>query len=387
MAVTSSSSAKTGARRRLSRRWRDSLTGYLFVLPAVAVISVFGLFPIAYSVYMSLYSWRVRQGSFIGLRNYHDLIGSWSGGVMFLVGLLAILVAHWLWVDAFKGSRRRAVARISTALALIAAGILLTLGWSTMLKLGDAGYLKSYVVTLYYAIGTVPLEIIISLFIAWLLYQKIRGQEMFRMIYFLPYVMPLVATSVVFQVIFNTRATGLANQVLGLVGIAPQKWLFEPRPITQLLFGVHLPGFWAGPSLALITIIIYGIWTYLGFNIVIFLAGLGGIPKELYEAAQIDGANSRQSFFNITLPMLSPVTFYLTLIGFIGTFQALTHIYVMQTPFAQNTVDTASVIIFNTFYQANNYGKAAAQSILLFVLLLVLTLAQQRIFGRRVFYG
>ncbi len=119
----------------------------------------------------------------------------------------------------------------------------------------------------------------------------------------------------------------------------------------------------------------------------IFLAGLGSIPATIYEAAEIDGANHWQLFRHVTVPLLSPVTFYISLIGFIGTFKAFNHIYVMQVPAAQGTVETTSVAIFNTFFKANNYGYASAQAILLFLIILYLTYVQNRIFSERVFYG
>ena len=388
-------------RKRVSDlKRRDWLTGYLFILPAVLVIAVFGLFPIGYAFYMSLYSWRVRQGRFVGLENYQDLVGSWGGGAFFLGGVALILLAHWLWTDAFKsssGSRGGGalrVAKVVGALTLLAAGTIFALGWNMMTRSGDETFLRSLEVTLYYALGTVPLQIALALVLAYLLFQNIRGQEGFRMVYFLPYVTPVVAAAVVFRGLFSPREGSFANQVLGLFGVAPQRWLFEATPVLELLFGglfarlgLEASGFWAGPSLALVTIILFGIWTYVGYNMVIFLAGLGGIPKELYEAAEIDGANGGQKFWSITVPLLSPVTFYLTVLGFIGTFQAFNHLYVMREPFARGTVDTASIVIFDTFYKRNNYSLAAAQSILLFVVILSLTLVQNRLFGRRALRG
>jgi multiple sugar transport system permease protein len=214
------------------------------------------------------------------------------------------------------------------------------------------------------------------------------------MLFFLPYVTPVVAGAAVFRSIFNPREERLANTVLSWVAVEPQRWLFETRPVGQLLFGdflgrfgVEVTGFWAGPSLALLSIILFGIWTYTGYNAVIFLAGLGGIPKELYEAAEIDGASGTQRFAHITVPLLAPVTFYLTVLGFIGTFQAFTHLYVMREPAVRDAVDTASLVIFDTFYARNDFGTAAAQSVVLFLIILAMTLLQNRLFGRRALRG
>ena len=139
--------------------------------------------------------------------------------------------------------------------------------------------------------------------------------------------------------------------------------------------------------MALVSITFFGIWTYIGYNTVIFLAGLGAIPHELYEAGEIDGANKWQLFRHITLPLLSPVTFYLAIIAFIGTFKAFNHIYVMRVPSAQGTADVTSIFIFDTFYKQNQYGYAAAQAIILLAIILFLTVVQNKVFGERVFYG
>lgn len=405
-----SATANPRPARRLRGRFQEKLTAYLFILPSALLIAIFGLFPIGYAFYMSLFRWRVRQGSFIGLDHYQDLLGSWGGALAFVAGLFALLAAHWLWTTAFAKSGWHRSGRVIIALLLMASGVVIALGWRTMLALGDGDFLGSLVITLYYALGTVPVQIAIALVLATMLFQKIRGRETFRMIYFLPYVTPQVAVAVVFAQIFSPRGSSLspgsnsiANQVLALFGIEPQRWLFEPTPLLELLFGDQigsfnawlgnmgvawqLDGLWLGPSLALVSIILFGIWTYTGLNVVIFLAGLGGIPKELYEAAEIDGANDRQRFWSITIPLLSPVTYYLTLLGFIGTLQAFSQLYVMRSPFAQGTVDTASILIFDTFYRSNNFSLAAAQSFLLFFLILFITVSQQRILGRRVFYG
>ncbi|MEX2537012.1 MAG: sugar ABC transporter permease [Trueperaceae bacterium] len=388
----------------------EKLTAYLFILPSVFLIAIFGLFPIGYAFYMSLYRWRIRKGGFIGLDHYSELVGNWGAALAFLAGLAALLVAHWLWSTAFDREGLRRWRRLVVAVTLMGAGVAIALGWNTMMRVGSGDFLGSLVITLYYALGTVPVQIALALVLATMLFQKIRGKEGFRMIYFLPYVTPQVAAAVVFAQLFSPRGSTLApgsnsvaNQVLAGVGIEPQRWLFEPRPLLELLFGNQivainnwltssgvawqLDGLWLGPSLALVSIIIFGIWTYTGLNVVIFLAGLGGIPVELYEAAEIDGANARQRFWSITVPLLSPVTYYLTLLGFIGTLQAFSQIYVMRTPFARDTVDTASILIFDTFYKSNNFSLAAAQSFLLFFVILFVTITQQRVLGKQVFYG
>ncbi len=366
---------------------REQITGFLYILPAFIIIFLFGLFPIGYSFYMSLFNWRVRRGNFVGFGHYFDIFGDVWGFLMFLAGVGLLGLAYWVWNKAFKSMTAGGfISKLIAAIALIAGGFVLASGWGRMIAAGNSDFLNSLVITLYYAIGTVPLEIILGMVLAYILFQHIQGKEIYRMVYFLPYITPTVSTAVVFQIIFSSRDTSIANMVLGILGIDPLKWRFEPKPVTQLL-GLNIQGFLAGPSLALVTIILFGIWTYVGYNAVIFLAGLGNIPQEIYEAAEIDGANRFDMFRHITMPLLSPVTFYLSLVAFIGTFKAFNHIYVLRVPSAQDSVITASIRIFDSFYKANMYGVATAQAIVLFLVILGLTFVQNKIMGERVFYG
>lgn len=366
---------------------KDQITGLLFTLPALIIILVFGIFPIGYSIYMSLFNWQVTKGAFIGDKNYLLIFGSWSNLLVLLAGLGLFIVGFYLWRNAFQTlNKGKRWAHIVGALVLILGGVIFVTGWGMMYETGNKDFLNSLIVTVYYALGTVPAEIILGLVLAYILYQDIIGKEVFRMIYFLPYITPSISTAVVFQIIFSSRETSIANRIIGFFGIDPLKWRFEPKPVLNLL-GFDVSGLAGGPSLALVTIIIYGIWSFVGYNTVIFLSGLGNIPKEIYEAAEIDGGSKWDQFWNITIPMISPVTFYLALIGFIGTFKAFNHIYVMRTPSAQNTVITTSLLVFDRFYKANQYGVATAQAIVLFFVILGLTVAQNKLMGERVFYG
>jgi multiple sugar transport system permease protein len=205
----------------------------------------------------------------------------------------------------------------------------------------------------------------------------------------LPYITPAVAAAAVFKVFFSGRPTAPINSLLRVLGAKPLLWLDEPAGIVQLLAGsgVDVPAWAAGPSLALIVVIIYNIWSYVGYDTVIFLAGLGGIPSELYEAAAIDGAGRWAQFRHITFPLLSPTTYFLTFLAVTGTFKAFNHVWVLRSAAALGTTDTASIVIFNEFNRNTRYGYAASLALLLLGVILILTLVNNRIAEERVFYG
>ena len=379
--------SETLGRRLRRRETREQLIGYLFTAPAVAVIALFGLFPLGYAVYMSFFAWRVRQGPFRGLRNYGKALGEPQGILLFAGAIALTLVAVWAARRACRSAAGRRLPGLLAAAALLVAAVAAGVsGWDRMLDTGDVKFLNALPVTVYYALGSIPLQLAIALALACVLFQNLRGSAFFRMVFFLPYVMPTVATATVFRSIFSSRDTSMANQFLALFGLEPQQWLAESRPFLEILLGVQLGDTWGGPSLALVSIILFGVWTFVGYNVVIFLAGLGAISGELYEAAELDGAGRWEVFRYITFPLLSPVTFYLALIDFIGALKAFNHIFVMRSPLAQGTVNTASMVIFDTFYLANQYGYAAAQVVLLFLMILGVTYAQNRVFGRSVIY-
>lgn len=312
----------------------------------------------------------------------------WTQVILISGGAALIPAAWWIWRKAQQvDDGRRFVILAIAAVELLIAAYLLIAELPCVLGEADQDMLQAFGVTVMYVIGTVPIQLCIGLLLAYLLFQNLKGKTIFRMIYFLPYIMPFVATAMVFSLLFSHRPDSPMNNLLGLFGIPPQNWLIQPKGIFQLIFGEGVPDALAGPSLALIVIMIYSIWTYAGYNTVVFLAGLGNISTELYEAARIDGATGWTIFRYITLPLLSPTTFFLSLVAVIGTFQAFTQIWIMRTPGSAGAVDTVTVYIFERIQDASpNYGYAAALSFVLFAVILTLTLIQNRFASRRVFY-
>ena len=313
----------------------------------------------------------------------------WTYIVLISAGAGLLAIALWLWQRTpGQFSDGSFVARSLLVIAAVIAAVLLITQLPLALADADDDMLQGFSVTVMYSFFSVPLQLTLGLGLAVLLFQNIRGKSFFRMLFFLPYITPFVATSAVFALLFSHRSASPANQFLLLLGIEPQNWLLEPKGILYLIFGEQLPAALVGPGLALVVIIFYNVWVYAGYSTVIFLAGLGNIPATLYEAARIDGATGWKQFRHVTLPLLSPTTFFLVLIATIGTFQAFTQIFLMRRPGAFKAVDTINIYIYEEIQSGNpNYAYGSAMAFVLFAVILVLTLIQNRIVGRRVFYG
>jgi ABC-type sugar transport system permease subunit len=328
-----------------------------------------------------------------------------SGEWTYLVSLGLVLAAWLLWksMGRVEGTAGLILRLLVVSASLGAAAFFFFVDFKRMWELGNDDFFRSLIYTVFYSAGTVPMQLALSLVLAYVLFQGIRGQGWFRLIYFLPYIAPSVATAVVFKRIFSLRETGLANEFLSVVGIPPLKWLHEAKGINPLMLDLinqglgtnlqwptiadPLGAFLSGPSLALVSIIIYNIWVFVGYDTVIYLAGLGNIPHELYEAAKIDGAGTWSLLRRVTIPLLSPTTFFLMVIGTIGTFKAFNHIWIMYERASRGTVDVASVLIFRVFRSNGQFGEAAAMSFILFGVILALSKVQNKIGEKMVFYG
>jgi multiple sugar transport system permease protein len=224
--------------------------------------------------------------------------------------------------------------------------------------------------TLIYSVLVVGLGIPLAVVVAVLLNQKgLRGVGLYRTLFFIPVVTMPVAVAIVWQWIYNGDF-GILNYLLSLVGIDGTSWL-------------------TNPDTALFAVVVVGIWMALGYNVVILLAGLQGIPQQYYEAAELDGAGPIRRFFSITVPLLSPSIFFVTVLSVIETLQVFDLIFVMIEPTNPALPRTQSVVYL--FYQqafvANNRGYAAAIVMALLVLILGITVLQFRLQRRWVHYG
>lgn len=221
--------------------------------------------------------------------------------------------------------------------------------------------------TLTFTVWSVGLTLVLGLALALLLNQPLRQRNAARAVLFSPVVMSGAVVAVVWSYIFDPRY-GLIDQLLGLLGLNSPNWLGTTT--------------WAMPAV----IIVY-VWKNLGYAVVIYLAGLQGIPRELYDAALVDGAGPWARFRHVTLPGLSPVAFFLSVTSILATFQAFDIIKVLTDGGPVNATTTLVFYLYELGFVTYDAGKAGVIAVVLFVIMLVLTLIQLRYLERRVSYG
>ncbi len=367
-------------------KYSNQINGYVFILPAFLIIGLFGIFPVFFGMYMSVHKWKVFKGRFLGFENYQKILGDISSFWIFIFGLLIMIASYWVWSEFKDKMKNRFYCFVVSLLLLLISLYLINNSWSNMMEKGDEDFLNSLIYIFYYSFFAITTEVGLGLLIAFALYQKLKGKQFFQMILLFPYITPAVMGGAVFFIIFGKAENSILNEFIGFFGYDPQLWLFDKRKITEILFGIKIEGFFAGPSLALLTSILYGVWSYTGYYAIILLAGLSIIPSDLYEAAKAEGASRWQTFMKITVPLLMPIIFFLLLTGFINSFQAFNHIMVMKTSSAGETMDVVTIEIFDHFWDRVKFGYAAAEGVVLFIILNVLAVSQYVIFRKRLNY-
>ncbi len=297
--------AGTGQKRvPLSRR--PGFWGFLFISPWLLGFLIFTAGPMLASLYLSLCKYDMHSLEFVGAKNYQVLLTQ------------------------------------------------------------DPLFWKSLTNTALYVLFSVPLGLTGSLLIALLLNQKVKGIPIFRTLFYLPSLVPAVASAMVWSFVFHPDA-GLLNYGLSLVGIKGPAWLQDPKT-------------------ALASLIIMSLWGIGGGRMIIFLAGLQGISDELYEAASLDGAKGWASFRHVTLPMLSPTIFFNMILGIIGSFQVFTSAFVMTNGGPNNATLMYVLYLYNNAFRYFKLGKASAMAWILFVILLIFTIVQFKNSAKWVYY-
>lgn len=239
-------------------------------------------------------------------------------------------------------------------------------GLGNYLRFGsDRVWIKALQVTANYTLGAVPLGLVAAFLLALLLNQKIPGMPFFRTVFYLPSLVPATANAVLWLFVLNPQI-GIINTVLKYLGIQGPPWLGSSK--------------WALPGL-----IIMSLWG-IGGSMVIYLAGLQGIPEYLYEAAKIDGANQFQQFLNITIPMMTPVIFFNLVMGVIHTFQTFTQAYIMTQGGPGRATYFYVYYLYRNSFDYYRMGYGAAMAWFLFAVILVLTLLNFWLSNKWVFY-
>jgi len=292
-------------RRRKGKR--EGLSAILFLSPTLLVFMVFVLFPVVFSFYLSFHTWNMfsSQRSFVGLENYER-----------------ILRTPEFW-DVLRN-------------------------------------------TVIYTLGTIPLNMIVALVLAYLLNKKIVGKKILRTAFFAPVIMSSVAAAVIWRWVYEPNF-GLLNYCLSWFGVPAVNWLNDP-------------------TAAMFALIMMGVWKTFGVNMVLFSAGLQGIPEHYYEAAEIDGAGRWRKFWHITLPLLSPTTFFILVMSVIGSFQVFDTVYVLTSG---GPLGRTKVLVFYLYENAFKFfemGYASAVAYVLFAIIFGLTLLQVRYLKKSVHY-
>ena len=299
-ATASPAHAAPVPKRGIKKSVRESLIAYSFIAPNFIGFCVFTLVPMFFAICLAFCNWDgAHPIEFVGLQNFIDLLDD----------------------DTFKAS---------------------------------------FVNTIVYTVGTVPLTLVCSLGLAVLLNQKVKCRNFFRTVSFFPYVASLVAVAAVWNMIFSP-SMGPVNQILAAMGVE------------------DLPRWAAGKETAMITVILFSVWKNMGYYMVIYLAGLQGTNLELNEAAELDGANKWQIFWHVVLPQLRPTTFFVVIMLTISSFKVYDQMYMITQGGPGNATMTLVYDIYNVaFVNTPRYGYASAISMVLFVLVLIVTIIQFR---------
>ncbi|MGN1099338.1 MAG: carbohydrate ABC transporter permease [Christensenellales bacterium] len=235
-----------------------------------------------------------------------------------------------------------------------------------VMAFSDKLFLKSIANTFVFALFRVPIGIIAALMVACLLNRKIAGKKLFRTLVYLPAILPIVGSVIIWKQLFSNDFS-LLNYILGGFGIGPVNWLHYDN--------------------ALWSIILMSVWCGIGPSMIILLAALQGVPERLLEAAELDGAGAVRKFFSITIPMISPTLFYLVITGIIGALQAYAEMALLSVP-GDSTVTMTMVVVRNMYkFDGNGIGYSSAMSWIIFVIVMVFTLIFFKISSKAVYYG
>ena len=289
--------------KKLKYRAENSPQAWLFLLPALIIIGIFNVLPLIKTFIMSMQKGTLNNLEFNGFRNF------------------SVVLQDPKFHDAIGNTA-----------------------------------LFSFVV--------VPIGLIISMFIAITIFEKIKHKSLFETIFFIPYLTSVIAIGIVFRFLFNGEY-GFINYLLGLINVGPINFLDDP-------------------SMSMTTLIIFGIWSGLAFNIIILLSGLRTVDENYYKVADMFGASKFEQFIKITLPQMIPTITFLLMVNFINAFKVYAQVFSIFNGKAgiANSASSGVFYIFNKFYVEYRYGQGMAAAVILFALILLFTLIQNYVLKR-----
>ena len=224
--------------------------------------------------------------------------------------------------------------------------------------LSDPKFHKAILNTTLYSFTVVPVGVIIAMIISLIIFEKIKHKDIFETIFFIPYLTSIIAVGIVFRFLLN-KDYGFINYILGFINVGPINFLDDPK-------------------MSMFTLIIFGIWSGLAFNIIILISGLRNVDKNYYKVADMFGATKTEQFFRITLPQMIPIITFLLMINFINAFKVYAQVFAIFNGKAgiADSATTAVFYIFNKFYVEYRYGQGMAAAVILFILILIFTMIQ-----------
>lgn len=289
--------------KRFKYRAENSPQAWLFLLPALIIIGIFSVLPLIKTFIMSFQKGTLNSLEFNGVKNFKVV-------------------------------------------------------------LSDPKFHTALFNTTLYSFIVVPVCLVIAMFIAVSIHEKIKYKSIFETIFFIPYLTSIIAVGIVFRFLLNGEY-GFVNYILGFLNIGPIEFLNDPK-------------------MSMTTLIIFGIWSGLAFNIIILLSGLRNVDPSYYKVADMFGASKREQFFRITLPQMIPIITFLLMINFINAFKVYAQVFAIFNGKAgiADSATTAVFYIFNKFYVENRYGQGMAAAVILFILILLFTLFQNYVLRR-----
>jgi multiple sugar transport system permease protein len=357
-----------GASGRSERQRRDDIAAYFFLLPFLLVYIVLVIYPVVQALYMSFFDWDLLAQdtrSFIGIENYVDMLSGrdliWSATSLWVTRLLGLALAIGFVVN---GVRRETLKRSNAIIILLVAGVFFggALGIRPNPEGGrwyDAQFWNSLGNTLQFVLLSTPLIVFIGLLMAVALNNSRRLTVVFRTIFFAPYVFSVAGLTLIWGFLLNPQS-GILAATLEFLSIEPIPWLTDP-------------------DLALPAIVVTTLWWTVGFNMVLFLAGLQDIDPTLYEAASIDGANEFEQFWNITVPGLRRTLLLVVVLQIIASFQIFGQVFIMTRGGPGGATRVLIQHIYESGFRDFDLGYASAMSIFLFVVMFIVSYFQFQI--------